>query len=141
MIFWGLEAYSLGTDNMPFQYSMILLASVTSNMSLPAALAWPMDYLKGSTAFAVAPAIVVGVGNIGGIVGPQIFGLSYSFTGSYSWAAMGMSIICFLGVIFSTLVWIKVKRDAIEGEEELLNAKKIERTDVVVSTSTQPAYY
>jgi len=127
MIFWGLEAYSLGTDNMPLQYSMILLASVTSNMSLPVALAWPMDYLKGSTAFAVAPAIVVGVGNIGGIVGPQVFGLSYSFTEGYSWAAMGMSITCFLGVILSTSLWVKVRRDAIEGEEELLNTKKFER--------------
>jgi len=119
MIFWGLEAYSLQTDNLALQYAMILLAAVTSNMSLPPALAWPMDCLKGSTAIAVAPAIVVGVGNTGGILGPQLFGISMTYTGNYTWAAVGMAISCFLGVVFSTLLRMKVKKDTIEEEVPL----------------------
>jgi len=125
MIFWGIEAYSLQTDNIALQYIMIYLAAVCSYMVIPTALAWPLDWLSGSTAIAVAPAIVVGVGNIGGIVGPQLFGLSATLTGDYTWACLAMSLSCFLGVLSSTWLWVLIRKDAIDEEEVLLDSRSV----------------
>lgn len=106
IIFWSLEAYSLTNSNIGFQYSMIIGAAFTSMMTTPISLIWPLDFIQGSTISAVAPGIIVGIGNIGGIIGPQIFGISYTYSGTYVWAAVAMAISSFLSCILSYILYL-----------------------------------
>jgi len=123
---WGLEAYSLESSNLALQYTMIIIGSSCSTMAAPVAIIWPMDFLVGSTAAAIAPAIIVGIGNLGGIIGPQLFGLSQSYTYSYTWGAVAMAVCSFLSIIFSTSLRIVLRRAEWKEEEYLLEQKKRE---------------
>jgi ACS family tartrate transporter-like MFS transporter len=127
IIFWGFVAYSLETMELPLQYVMILLGSCASTMGGPITLIWPMDILRGSTAAAIAPGMIVGIGNIGGIIGPQIFSISQNETGTYSWAALAMGVSSFLSICLTTALWIVLKRNEMNEEEYLLRPEK-ERT-------------
>jgi len=124
LICWGIEAYSLETDNIALQYSMCIIATIASTMGSPVALVWPLDFTVGSTTAAVAPGIIVGIGNLGGIIGPQLFGISKTFGGSYTWGALSMALCCFLCILLSTIQWVKLKAYKSNEEEEYLLRKK-----------------
>jgi len=106
LLFWGLEAYSLETEMLPLQYTMVILGASCSVMTVPITVIWPMDFMVGSTTAAVVPAIIIGIGNLGGIIGPQLFGLTYGITSNYTWGVTCMSICSFLSIVFATALWI-----------------------------------
>jgi len=78
--------------------------------NVPITLIWPMDFIKGATVAAITPAIIVGMGNLGGIIGPQIFGASETLAGTYIWAAMTMGICEAIACVLSTVLWYRLKR-------------------------------
>jgi len=120
LLFWGLEAYSLETSIIPLQYSMVILGAACTNMAVPITVIWPMDFMVGSTAAAVVPAIIIGIGNIGGIIGPQLFGLTFKITNNYTWGVTCMSICSFLSIVFATGLWIVIKNDEYSRKSEYL---------------------
>jgi len=123
LVAWGLEAYSLETNNLGLQYTMIIFGTFTSTMAAPVAIIWPMDFMIGSTAAAIAPGIIVGIGNLGGIIGPQLFGLSQTLDGTYTWGALSMAIVSFIAIVLSTAQWMVLKRSTLEEEYLLQNQK------------------
>jgi len=124
IIFWGLEAYSLEQDNLAFQYIILILASLSTSMAGPISVIWPMDFLVGSTTAAIAPAMIIGIGNLGGIIGPQIFGLSYMRTKTYTWGPLALAVCSFLSIVFATGLWIVLKREKLNEEEQYLLEEK-----------------
>jgi len=123
LVAWGLEAYSLESNNLALQYTMIIFGTFTSTMAAPVAIIWPMDFMIGSTAAAIAPGIIVGIGNLGGIIGPQLFGLSQTLDGTYTWGALSMAIVSFIAIVLSTALWMVLKRSTLEEEYLLQNQK------------------
>jgi sugar phosphate permease len=124
LVCWGFVAYSLETDNIALQYTMIIFATFTSCCSAPVAIIWPMDFMVGSTAAAIAPAMIVGIGNLGGIIGPQIFGLSMTLGNTYTWGALCVAFFSFLAVVLSTTQWILLKKSSSKEEDYLLPSQK-----------------
>jgi len=108
MISWCLVALNL--SNIVAKYIVLLFSSVCCHVMLPVILAWTTDITKGQTSVATATAIIVGFGNIGGAVGPQIFGISFTSTGSYAWAADAMAFAAALSVFGSFLLWFLLRR-------------------------------
>jgi len=99
---------------------MVICGALTTNMACPITVVWPMDWIQGSTSAAVVPAIIIGTGNLGGIIGPQIFGISYDELGTYTWAVTFMGFCSFLSIVLATALRLVLKRDEVKREEEYL---------------------
>jgi len=117
LIAWCILSYGLTTDSIGLQYSMIIIAGSTSIMATPITIVWPLDFIQGSTISAVAPAIVVGVGNIGGIIGPNMFGLSYTYAGSYVWAGVAMAISSLLSCLLAVGLEYTLRKQKVDPAE------------------------
>lgn len=117
-------------------YAAMYFATGTTATCIPIALSWVSSSIQGSTQVAVATAMVVGVGNIGGIVGPNLYGFLYienedgedgESDGSYVLGHMAMTIILFCNVLLALLLNKTVKvRLADPGENDpLLKGKNL----------------
>jgi ACS family 4-hydroxyphenylacetate permease-like MFS transporter len=112
LLAWGALAWSTEVSApVGVKYVSVLVATAGCNMCVSVALAWCSEFEKGGTAIVIISAMVVGSGNIGGIVGPQIFGLSIGETGKYTWAAVAMVGSCFLGFVCIIGLWIMRTRN------------------------------
>eukprot|EP00041_Stephanoeca_diplocostata_P015014 m.283933 g.283933 ORF g.283933 m.283933 type:complete len:476 (+) comp19892_c0_seq4:179-1606(+) len=72
---FGLVLVGDNWSNMPASYIGLCLATSGAGTLIPLTMAWLTDTLVVSSDVAVYTAVVVSIGNLGGIVGPQIYGI------------------------------------------------------------------
>jgi len=65
----------------PLGYAGLFFAVSGATALIPITIAWLTDALKKGPEIAVYTAVVVSVGNLGGIVGPQVYGLVGQYVG------------------------------------------------------------
>eukprot|EP01124_Arcella_intermedia_P012590 TRINITY_DN18956_c0_g1_i1.p1 TRINITY_DN18956_c0_g1~~TRINITY_DN18956_c0_g1_i1.p1 ORF type:complete len:495 (-),score=96.53 TRINITY_DN18956_c0_g1_i1:9-1424(-) len=132
LVGWGVASYTLlhseKTGELPtallvVQYISIMLASAATNMSFPVILTWTTEYLPaGSYELSLASAVLVGVGNIGGVLGPQVITICRDLAPEgegYGWAATALALTGFLSAVFSTGVWLITKKRYHDIKEEI----------------------
>lgn len=74
----GFLGLTLGTYYRSEVASLVAIAvgNAGTNCIMPVALAWVNDVTAGDLSTAVALALVLAVGNVGGLVGPYLYGLT-----------------------------------------------------------------
>jgi len=99
-----IAAHTSFTETTALSYISVMLAAMGLYPSIPLLLAWLTDTFKKNKA-AVSSAIVISAANVGGIVGPQIFGGSEQAADTYSYAFWAMGGFLVLGMAFTVLLY------------------------------------
>eukprot|EP01123_Difflugia_compressa_P002136 TRINITY_DN1285_c2_g2_i1.p1 TRINITY_DN1285_c2_g2~~TRINITY_DN1285_c2_g2_i1.p1 ORF type:complete len:389 (-),score=45.91 TRINITY_DN1285_c2_g2_i1:50-1186(-) len=127
LLAWGLEIYSLYTDYTWLQYTALVIATAAGYAGTPVFLTWmteiKIDKEESHTVLAVSSAIIIGLGNVGGIVGPLLFGWSFTLSNTYVWGCVGICAGYVIGLFFVFLLW-SMERKTIQNtkqEEQLIN--------------------
>ncbi|KAJ3019658.1 UNVERIFIED_CONTAM: hypothetical protein HDU68_010573 [Siphonaria sp. JEL0065] len=71
--FLGLGLYRNDADQKTVLFTFLCFAVMAVYGSVPIQCVWILNNMNGQTKTAVAAAIMVGFGNLGGIIGPQVF--------------------------------------------------------------------
>lgn len=115
-------------------YAAMYFATAGSATCIPIALSWMTSAISGSTQVATATAMVVGLGNIGGIVGPNLYGFLFvpdedgSGDGSYVYGHLAMTIILILNTFLGLAIKFLVKpmpANQLMEREPLLKGKDL----------------
>ena len=135
----GFLLLTLGThfDAAPASLVGIAVANAAAQSNMPIILSWLSDAVHAPSRFAIASAFVVSCGNLGGIIGPQLYGLSVSRDSqgapSYIYGHAAVTVDCFLLVLIALLIKYRAYSAAGyeviarggDGKEAGLNGKEI----------------
>eukprot|EP01100_Stratorugosa_tubuloviscum_P008116 TRINITY_DN3382_c0_g1_i1.p1 TRINITY_DN3382_c0_g1~~TRINITY_DN3382_c0_g1_i1.p1 ORF type:complete len:495 (+),score=207.23 TRINITY_DN3382_c0_g1_i1:646-2130(+) len=112
---FALLSWSAMQQFSTLSYAAMFLTAPFTNSLIPIILAWLNNSMQSSTANATAAGLVVGFGNLGGIVGPNLYSLLYIEPstelprGSFALAHMAMAIILISCSIVAFFLRLKLK--------------------------------
>lgn len=113
----GFLGVTLGSayDIMPLAYVSVAFGLSATSSGLPILLAWFSEVMDGDAMLAVATAWIIGFGNLGGIVGPNMYGLLATKNDqgetSYVWGHAAATINCGIFVcILLGILWVRRRR-------------------------------
>ena len=115
-------------ESVEYQYFTVTLATAAVWTMVAPTLAWISENLKGSTSNAVGTAFVVALGNLGGVVGPQLF----------AWDSSGGSYVCaallLLGIMLIAALRVLTNR---YSEKLKINLKLISKSHVTIENKDE----
>ena len=110
-------------------YAAMYAATASVATCVPLCLSWMTTTVSGSTQVATATALVVGIGNIGGIVGPNLYGFLFipaeteDKDGSYVMGHLAMTIFLLCNTFLAFAIKMLVKPVHVEERDPLLGGK------------------
>ncbi|KAJ3066953.1 hypothetical protein HDU98_009818 [Podochytrium sp. JEL0797] len=121
--FLALAQYR-GENKQQVLFGVLCIAVAAVYSAVPIHCTWMLNNMKGQTKSAVGIAIMVGFGNLGGVIGPQVFQPSDAASLYHNGSLIMVGFSCW------ALVWTVALRFVLVREKRLMDKKKAEKNQV-----------